>query len=848
VSLSWIDCGLAALAKKHNPLLEQLGQQGRIRLAPVLGPIDCVDRYSASLIGAALSRQRSICIVLPDANPRRPALLFSYAVMCQWWKNKNLGVNAKRPILYCGAKAGIREQLGQVVITGMSGSLAAVFDQTHLTRGAGVSLAGRTIGTPTEESHLPPVVTAYVPADPRALIERLRPVFVAVDLGDACELDWLSPLQEAATAANSPVLAWSCNPLSRALDQFANGTEIVKWPFARTFADNLAFEKTETADVLFQPFIVTNVNPVFVIGSPTIARDGPLNEAFWQLVRLDRPPSGSLAYKTIQMHWQLLRSLELLVVPHDFYEAEVPKFWGLTSLEKLEEVCDRLRAALVGKDRQFLPLLEKAGELLRVVRASFRERDPPLWSAVISLIHEEPEPKTARLLTVPSRGRKDLLIFALLAKLNITPADLAPLRTWILSVDELRSQTLDCGSNDLWERAIPGALTCRPMLVGLPSALRTPWLWPLFLGEELDVLLYHYQASSLVSRVMAWDSGLSPDLNRFAAAIAHMGPLPQPRGACSLTHRVVLAPASEIAVTAGKPVRRVVGEPPLWEANDEREEVVRLFDVQEANEPIEDLAEPNDVTEAPSAASWVESAYEVAFSGEWFATFPPDAQLNLFNRATSKIEERYVSAVHPGDQVLLIPHQKRQSLYALIISRVHQHQSMALPLALLNRWHSDLGIGVRLWARQAANMPSVHIPTVAELLLRRIREAGSRLTHPLTIQFWLRGLTLCPEDPEDLRRVAEVLSLPFVKQHYRRIANAASRIRGLHRGLSVRLGHWLAEQSGGLQDMYDREIIDPELGLTFGDIRASIVIEKVINIRLLSGTFLRADLGTIRKA
>ncbi len=118
----------------------------------------------------------------------------------------------------------------------------------------------------------------------------------------------------------------------------------------------------------------------------------------------------------------------------------------------------------------------------------------------------------------------------------------------------------------------------------------------------------------------------------------------------------------------------------------------------------------------------------------------------------------------------------------------------------------------------------------------------------MTIQFWLRGLTLCSDDPEDLRRVAEVLSLPFIEQHYRRIGAAAERIRGLHRGLSIRLGYWLAQQSGGLHEAYDREVIDPELGLTFGDVRASMVIEKVKSIRRVSGTFLCSDLGTIRKA
>ena len=570
---SWIDSGLGALARKYNPLLDQLSQRGRIRFPWSLGTIDCVDIHSASLVGAALSRQKSICVVLPDDNPRRPALLFSYAVICHWWKNKDLNVSVKRPILYCGTRPGIREQLGQVVVAGLRTSLAGVFGQTHLTRGAGTPLHDGSEGAGHgPDTGLPRVITAYGPADPKALIEHLRPVFIAVDLGDAPELEWLAPLREAAEGLNIPVLAWSSNPLSSALEQFSGNAEIAKWPFTRAFTGNLTFAKAEASDLLFQPYIVTNINPVFVAGNPVTARGGALGEASLRLARLDHPQPGSLAHRTIQMHWQLLRTLEALAVPLDFYEAEVSKFWGLASLQNLEAACERLRSALGASGRN-AQLLEETGVFLRTARMGFQEGEPPLWSGLTLLIHEEPEKGSARILVLPSRGRKELLIFAL----------------------------------------------------------------------------------------------------------------------------------------------------------------------------------------------------------------------------------------------------------------------------------DDLTMGVQVWMRQIADAPYLHIPSVAELLLRKIQETGSGLTSPLTLQFWLRGLTLSPDDPEDLRRVAEVLSLPFIKQHYRRVAAAASRIRGLHRGLSIRLGYWLAAQSGGLHEAYDREVIDPELGLTFGDVRASIVIEKVTSIRRVSGTFPRADLGIIRR-
>ncbi len=252
--------------------------------------------------------------------------------------------------------------------------MAGVFDQTHLTRGAGtLSPKGLQDDADGHDSRLPPVITAYGPADPKALIEHLRPVFVAVDLGDAPDLGWLAPLREAAEAFNIPVLAWSSNPLSSAVKRFSGNADIAKWPFTRAFTGNLTFAKAETSDLLFQPYIVTNISPVFVTGNPVTARSGALHEASSRLMRLDRPQSGSLAYKTIQMHWQLLRSLEALAIPHDFYEAQVPKFWGLASLQNLEAACERLRSALGSNGRRNAQLLEEAGILLRTARVAFRE-------------------------------------------------------------------------------------------------------------------------------------------------------------------------------------------------------------------------------------------------------------------------------------------------------------------------------------------------------------------------------------------------------------------------------------------------------------------------------------------
>jgi hypothetical protein len=106
---------------------------------------------------------------------------------------------------------------------------------------------------------------------------------------------------------------------------------------------------------------------------------------------------------------------------------------------------------------------------------------------------------------------------------------------------------------------------------------------------------------------------------------------------------------------------------------------------------------------------------------------------------------------------------------------------------------------------------------------------------------------MCPLQPEDLRRVSEVLNMGFVQKYYKRISQAASRLRGLHRGLSNKLNRWLPDQMTGAMQGNDDEIIDAELGLTFGDVKNSLLILRIMNIETLTGPFLISTLGRVER-
>jgi hypothetical protein len=165
---------------------------------------------------------------------------------------------------------------------------------------------------------------------------------------------------------------------------------------------------------------------------------------------------------------------------------------------------------------------------------------------------------------------------------------------------------------------------------------------------------------------------------------------------------------------------------------------------------------------------------------------------------------------------------------------------MELHLALIRRWQQDFRTAYQLWQQHGVRN--------LEELLRQMQKRGSSLTSPLTLRQWLWGNILCPDDPEDLRRLAEVLNMDFIRSYYQKIYQAAKRLRGLHRGLSRRLNNWLEQQATNLADRCnDHDFIDAELGITFNDFRSSLLILRVTVVNEMAGIFLRSNLGRFER-
>lgn len=857
MTAGWVNTSLASLPGTTDSLFQKLWTEKKLLFEGQRGVADIVDECSARLVAAALKAHEPLFIVLPDFRPHRPALLFSTGLLRSWFDSRTRSAiqhSSIRPILYFGSTVGIRDQLRKTTVAQLHMSLSEVFGQRDVSRGA---TGDRMAGSISDEKrpNLPSVVTVYSPADPVAIIHAYRPSWIAVDCADAPSLIWLGSLLDEAIRSNIPIIMWGQNPLSECVTEFDNIRRTFIWPLRTRLENNEPGTFKDDAETLLEVHNPTSLMPVVIVSEGSRAFSNSIREASQTLGHIKQTLPGQFTRDAIAVHWKYLRSLELLSVPIGYYETEAPRLWGLKSFGQFGSACEYFRRACETIDSHLCRELEQIGSLLGEAKASLENNSCALWDALSNICIESSPDKEARIILFTSVARKRLFVISLLARYNLAEEDLRELRTYVASLDEYRRWVNHRDFSHEQEvidglSMPPSNLMWHPVLAGLPSPAVTPKLLPIFLERNVDILLYPHQCSLFTRRQTEWDERLTVTSSRIEWNIARLGGLVKP-DSVAYPHRIDLAEATEMnAETASK--IRVPHAGPLWTPEDTVSEVSRLFQTEdestEGEGSLSDHAEGGALAPAGDPEDiWVRVAIKVQFERGWCAYFSPSDVINVIQERS--LDSRYVRSLKGGERVLLINGQARQSLYDLIISRVHRHPSIELHLAMIRRWQEDYRIAFHQWKTQSPEVDERREYGARDLdgLLRRLRALGSHLISPATLYFWLNGLVLCPLDPEDLRRLAEVLKMKFVIQYYVRISKAAIRLRALHRSLSIRLNSWLEDQASGEVHKRDDDMIDAELGLTFGDVRNSLLVLRIIGIQEVAGPFLRSVLGQAQK-
>ena len=133
-------------------------------------------------------------------------------------------------------------------------------------------------------------------------------------------------------------------------------------------------------------------------------------------------------------------------------------------------------------------------------------------------------------------------------------------------------------------------------------------------------------------------------------------------------------------------------------------------------------------------------------------------------------------------------------------------------------------------------------------LARSLAALGCRV-QAQTVRLWCVGVTIGPDDREDLARVGETAGNPVLAAQAAEVWRAMQTLRNAH----VRVGRRLAAlaraigPAAGDGRLPADEVIDPASGLTAGDLGAAVTVLRVTQIEpaaavpvILAGARLRA--------
>jgi hypothetical protein len=539
-----------------------------------------------------------------------------------------------------------------------------------------------------------------------------------------------------------------------------------------------------------------------------------------RLIEASRAAPGSrLIGDGARAHWALLRTLEALPCPSDFYEANAGRYWGLQTIDSLQLTCAAFRRAARSEYPAATKALEEAAASLDNAATLLADPGNPLWMALAEICVEGSDGRGELRVWFTSRGRRALFLDALQSRFDVSEADLATVGVAVRTVQK-HLPTAD-GSEKVR----------RGVLASIPQTSDWGRIRALLDLPSLDVIAYSASLSRLRRQVdrcaQAWDVGALVKLLEDAGA-PHLTPdTAAPR----------IAMGQPAPVGNGTLLEAVALELPTEDDLDADAELRRLFGGSQRAES--DAMAPALLDQEAVDAPTVTSSTLVTFDEGWRAQYAPEQVVMRVIRAglSARVQEVPARQLLVGDEVVAIHGQQRQSLYELLIARLHRNPAIELHLALLERWQQDVEAGYGRWVTGGSNL---------EELLGRLQAEGTAIISTSGIRQWVTGGTLAPQDPDDVRRLADVLELEFVRSNHQRISVAASRLRGLHRGLAHRLNRWL-EGEAARGDSGEDEVIDVSAEIRFSDFRASLLHLHVSTVSVVEGLFLRSSLGLVER-
>jgi len=796
-----------------------------------------VDEFTSRLAVAAVRRRGQLLISLPDDDPRRPAVIFGSALVATALETllaKTTGVT----VVLIGSSVEIRNHLANTRVQSLN--LSSVFPQVHLQSDAQHVAVQADIAALGK--HLPKVICVLSPNDAIKILERYRPRWIAVECNKERDTRWLQSVAGWALQRHVGLVGWinGDRPSILAIAR-KHHIPVFQWPLLNNHGLIGERDIAISGEFLINNERTLALSPLLLDGVVTDSIATALAKANIALARCQGQAHSQMADDCLRIAWHYLRTVENLPVPVSFYEEECRAFWGLTSPTDLSQAAQRFGAAIKGSDPLIASLVEQAVSSVDTSIELMRRNSVPTWNGLRTLCIGSSSRKDPKDIVFLTASRRRLFELALVGIEGVTANDL----------EDVGIRLGDIGQKGAFVRSNEGdqsftspvSANRSVVLIGLPTVDQLAKIHQRAGRAPMNVVLYPHQGRLLQSRMQQYAAHAGIRTADQLKAFREVGVNLPTDQAFSLDSEIRVTESSKLTVLDdGDPDGRDPSSP-QWTSFFEESEVQALLEAgtdetDDAELLTDDLPPTEDVQSDDIA---IERAIEIEISGRRKGLFSPDYSINLVRVVDGKeaILERTVRSVQVGNRLMLVHGQRRQSLYELLLTRVHRHPSLQLHLTLIKTWQEEIASSFSQWRKSSGR-------SFGDLLVE-LQALGSGIQSSLALRFWTEGKVLAPFDEQDLPRIAKVLAMKFTGQHHSRIAKAAERLRSLHRGLARRLNSWLRREAAGdqVQDD-DDEVVDAELGLTLRDFKDSLEIVTVESYKERTGLFLTSNLNVFR--
>lgn len=821
---SWVNSVFSSMSIGAEPFFKQLWEKGKLKYSGDGGEIDIIDKSNAKIICTALDTKQHSLVILPDDKKHRGVIAFTTALLRSALHCINLQ-QRNHKVLYFGTSLAFKHTFGKIVVKNIP--IQSVFKYTQVEQAA-PSRSGKDINT-----YLPEVICVYHPVRPEEFIKLYNPDWIAIDCSKENELPWLDDLLKYCKEHNVAVVGWSQNPFSSVANVFKRyGGKIFYSPKKlKVSADEdigKLFINSDTCEI--EPQIFTEQN------------GGTIDRMFQQakelLKGLAKTTNSILKQDALKASWLLLRAIERLCVPVSIYNAEAKVFKYVYPFDSLAATIERYGQILNTTDAEFSVRLSEFQKLCKDLVDHFSQTTPPYWAALSDYCTDRSEPGVLRVLVFPKRHQKQFFAYTLLADFNIKEDEL-------FDDSKIMLRTLKEFANPNGKDAeLYQGYEVLPIIAGLPDFYNRHFIYQILNKQNIDILIFPHQYSVLNSILNDFNRTELEQRNTSLQTLGHFGKETIVQQFSDFKRYQFSKKSTSIKVDNNK-VSKSSGESDakLLEIGDLQSELSKILEAGEVDEEEAaylldlDVLSRGSAGNAPGEGILVEKYLQISLEDSNVLFVELDEEVSVIR--DNKVAKIFVQALRKGDRVLLIENQSRQSLYNLIIARVNNHPSLELHLGMINKWRSDFYLGYSKWrASEPNNGP--------ETFLQLLQGKGSRITSPATVNNWVNGHVLRPQDQLDIKRIGEILDLKFLKNNYQKIDAAAQRIVGIHISLSHKLNNWIESRTSHTK-RNDADLVDQELGLTFGELRSSIRILKVLEMLQVNEPISQNRLGKLHR-